>query len=123
MIDDRLLQAGQVVGSVLVGAWLAISGRSWIRRRTSRDAVELKADRVEIGILERLQIDNADLRREIQLLATERNEALAVRGRLEERVAALTASLEEAQRRIDALDGELRDVRSMLHHALKRPPE
>jgi chromosome segregation ATPase len=128
MIDDaQLWEVGKVVGAVIVGALGAFGGRSWVRNRTSRDSLLIARDKGEIGIIERLQIDNDALRREIGQIAGERNEAISIRGRLEERVTALggqladaRASLDEARRRIDAMDAELTSVKAMLQRALNR---
>jgi septal ring factor EnvC (AmiA/AmiB activator) len=128
MIDDaQLWEIGKIAGGIAVGVLGAFGGRSWVRNRTSRDALLIAKDRGEIGIIERLQSDNSALRIDIDQVASERNEALSIRGRLEERVAALTAqlsdaraSLEEARRRIDAMDAELTSVKAMLQRALSR---
>lgn len=100
-----------VAGSAVTGAILALRSRSWVRRKTAEDGVAIANGEARIGILEVLQNDNARLRDEIALIASERNTAIRQLGVLEGEIKFLQAILASTQKRLSEMEVEAGKLR------------
>ena len=100
-----------VFGTTSSGFIIALIMRT-IWRRWSRDSVEVAKDRAENDIIMTYKDDNQRLREEINVMAKERNEALAKNGRLE-------AQVEIFKETIKKLEEDNQSVRMQLAEQLK----
>lgn len=96
-----------VVGAALVGL---VSGGLWMRTKLPRDAADIAASRAEVGMIDRLQQENVDLRETLSKVYDDRNQLAMqlaeVSGGMRamtEKTAHLEATVEEMRQEISRL--------------------
>ena len=97
----------KLVGFLGGGTLLTYAIGRVIARRVVKDGLENAKDRAETEFVQSLTEHNKALREEIQSLATERNTAMAEKGRLEALLQVRTEQLTAAQSEIGRLQMQL----------------
>lgn len=112
------LDADTITNAIFGTAGTGIFGILLLRmlwRRWSRDSLELAKDRAEGDIINTYKEDNVRLRDELNVLAHERNEAVAANGRLEAQVEIFKETIKKLEEENFALRHQISEQLKIIH--------
>lgn len=127
MIDEKIIDAGKILGSVfllIVAAW---RGRGWLLRSGSKDIAVVAVNDAEVSMMQRLENETAkeraradEERARADRAYAERNEAVAKIAGMQVTVVGLEAHKVDCDRRLLEMEKDMRALRGLIEELARR---